>query len=102
MQDIDLADGNFDDNRGDKSPEMKKRGSIVSILSENNFTDSYPASPSQKSPDIKKATDKVESEEEVDDFVPSKHFDFRFSREQLLDIKRGEIQLDHVYLDEIL
>ena len=63
---------------------MKRRDSSTSHLSQNGDTSS--AAGKVRSPEL-------ESVEEVDDFIPSKHYDFRFSRQQLLDIKRGELQL---------
>ena len=80
MQDISLVDG---DRNG-----MKRRDSSTSHLSQNGDTGS--AAGVVRSP---KKIEEVESVEEVDDFIPSKHYDFRFSRQQLLDIKRGELQL---------
>ena len=87
MQNISTVDG---DKNG-----MKRRDSLTSHVSTNKSQNGDTDSAVGKVSSPKKA-EEVESVEEVDDFVPSKHYDFRFSRQQLLDLKRGKLLLKNV------
>ena len=81
LDDSDLSE--YEGKRG------RRKMSVVSMLSGSNVAPvSYASSVSVRSSVKESSSD--EGEEETDDFVPSKNFGFRFSREQLLDLKRGE------------
>ena len=57
-----------------KKSEPKRKASIVSVISE---------------PNAGTVRSRKTFIDENDSFTPSKHFDFRFTREKLLEIKRG-------------
>jgi hypothetical protein len=58
----------------DKLEEQKRRESVLSVISE---------------PNAGTVRSKKTHTSDGDSFAPSKHFDFRFTREKLLEIKRG-------------
>lgn len=58
----------------DKSMEQIRRDSIISVMSD---------------PNAGTVRSKKTLVSDTDSFVPSRHFDFRFTREKLLEIKRG-------------
>jgi hypothetical protein len=55
--------------------DQKRKESMISVISDPNVVGSVKSKKTFVS--------------DTESFVPSKHFDFRFSREKLLEIKRG-------------